>query len=82
MAVTDAEAVPPGRPVRQVISDVGGAVALGAVLLPVAGVVVRDISILVAQTVNYPLPLALAASPAELVATGFGSLLLASRSCQ
>jgi hypothetical protein len=76
MASTDPEAAPRVRPAREVISDVGGAFALGAVLLPVAGVVVRLISFYVAQTVNYPLDLAIAASPAELVATGFGSLLI------
>jgi hypothetical protein len=64
------------RPARELIADVGGAVALGAVLLPVAGVVVRYMSYSVAQTVNYPLELAIAASPAQLVATGFGSLLI------
>jgi hypothetical protein len=76
MAATDPEAVPRIRTGREVISDVGGAIALGAALLPVAGVVVRDISFVVAQTVNNPLALAIAASPAELVATGFGSLLI------
>ena len=76
MAATAPEAAPRVRPAREVISDVGGAFALGAVLLPVAGVVVRDISFVVAQTVNNPLALAIAASPAELVATGFGSLLI------
>lgn len=75
MAATDPQTVPRDRPVREVISDVGGAIALAAVLLPVAGVVVRWISFLVAQTVNNTVDLALAAPPAELVATGLESLL-------
>ncbi len=59
---------------REIIEDAGRAVALGAVLLPVAGVLVRYIAFSAGQTVNHPLSLALAASPIELVATGFVSL--------
>ncbi len=60
---------------RDVIEDVGKALALGAVLLPVAGVLVRAIAFSVGGTVKYPLDLALQAPPAELIATGFVSLI-------
>jgi hypothetical protein len=72
--------VPPVEPIttgprgREIIEDAGRALALGAVLLPVAGVAVRYIAFSAGQTVNHPLSLALAASPTELVATGFVSL--------
>src|ERR1019366_94725 len=61
---------------RDFLEDMGKALALGAVLLPVAGVLVRFIAFSVAQTVNYPLALAIAESPAQLIALGFDSLLI------
>jgi hypothetical protein len=60
---------------RDVLENVGKALALGTVLLPVTGVVVRFIAFFVAQTVNYPLALAIAESPAQLLGLGFDSLL-------
>ena len=58
------------------IEDTGKALALGAVLLPVTGVLVRLIAFSVAETVNRPLDLALAESPAELITNGVDSLLV------
>jgi len=76
MTAADPEVSSRARPTRELIADVGGAIALGVVLLPVAGVVVRWISFSVGQTVNHPLVLALAGSPAELAATALSSLLI------
>jgi hypothetical protein len=56
------------------IENIGKALALGAVLLPVTGVLVRYIAFAVGQTVSHPLDLALAESPAELIAIGVFSL--------
>jgi hypothetical protein len=59
---------------RDFLEDVGKALALGTVLLPVTGVLVRLIAFLAARTVNYPLALAIAESPAQLIVLGFDSL--------
>jgi hypothetical protein len=61
---------------RDFFENTGKALALATILLPVTGVLVRFIAFFVAQTVNYPLALAIAESPAQLIALGFDSLLL------
>jgi hypothetical protein len=58
------------------VEDIGKALALAAVLLPVTGVLVRLIAFVVGQTVNHTLDLALSESPAVLIATGVESLLI------
>jgi len=65
-----------GRPGRELIEDIGRALALGAVLLPVAGVLIRYLAFWIGHTVDHPLNLALAESPGILIALGFDSLLI------
>src|SRR5258708_14895227 len=61
---------------REVVEDLGRALALGAVLLPVAGVLVRYIAFRIGHTVDHSLDLALAESPAVLIAIGLDSLFI------
>jgi hypothetical protein len=70
----DTEALPIRPTGRQIIEDVGRALALGAVLLPAAGVLVRYIAFYTAHTVNHPLYWALAAPLPELALIGLVSL--------
>jgi hypothetical protein len=74
VALPDPDAYSRARSAREFLADLGPPLALAAVLLPFAGVVVRWIAFSFAQTVKFPLDLALEAPTGDLVAIGLNSL--------